>query len=323
MSDRPAFQLFRGYAASAVLSSLHMAGLIGPPDRTTSEQHVDVPDTRGRPVVLACLEYLRRHGLVDGEGQRYRLTEAGSSVYRDASYLVWLHGGYGRVLAQLPELLTGRAFFGVDITRDGRWVADASALIGRIDFVPQAMEILADVDFTRVLDLGCGNARFLLRVCQRFGAVGTGVDISLEACERARREVEESDVDGRVTIRCQDAVDLDSIPGLATTDLVVTFALLHEILHQGLDVLVGFLTRLADALPTGARLLTLEVAPADPDAVHDGWAPEFTLVHALMGQRLFTARQWTEALREGGFRTRSVTYPPLPNGMLLLAENTR
>ena len=43
---------------------------------------------------------------------------------------------------------------------------------------------------SRVLDVGCGTGEFLVRVIEKFGAQGTGVDIDPTSLEIARRKAE-------------------------------------------------------------------------------------------------------------------------------------
>lgn len=58
---------------------------------------------------------------------------------------------------------------------------------------------------SRVLDLGCGPAEMLRRVCEASGASGIGVDSSPFAIEEARRRLATSPVRERVELRIGDA----------------------------------------------------------------------------------------------------------------------
>jgi SAM-dependent methyltransferase len=201
-------------------------------------------------------------------------------------------------------------------------VANGAALLGGKDVVPAALDLLTGATFARVLDLGCGNARLLLTVCKRFGAAGVGVDVSPAACAEAEREVTAAGLAGQVRIACADVADLDAVPLLGETQLVISFFLLHEILARGRDVLVRYLAGLFDRLPPGAQLLIAEVAPPGT-ARGELFTPEFTFVHRLMRQHLIAEPQWREVLAVGGFRVRESVPVGLPGGILLLAESTK
>ncbi|QNP76221.1 hypothetical protein IAG44_04940 [Streptomyces roseirectus] len=56
-------------------------------------------------------------------------------------------------------------------------------------------------------------------------------------------------------------------------------------------------------VPPGAHLLAMEVGPARVVQDGPGVNPEFTLVHALMGQTLLTDTRWSAALDRAGFDT--------------------
>lgn len=323
-AGRRAFDLFEGYAVSSVLAAFEMADLL--PDLENGTLTRAAVKGRGRDeaaLLGASLRYLTQRGLVEESGDAFALTAYGRDVCQDKGYLVWLVGGYGEPLRRMDAFLSGDKRYGADHPRDGRWVADGAAMLGRKDVVPHALRLLDGVEFGHALDLGCGNAKFLLTVCSRFGASGTGVDISPEACAEADKAVREAGLADRVRVVRGDAGDLSAIPSLGDTQLVITFFLLHEILAQGRDALVAYLSDLAGRLPEGARLLIAEVQPPAAGEDRPRFTPEFTLVHALMRQTLLDSKGWSEALADGGFTVREVLEDDMPGGILILAERTR
>lgn len=317
--ERPVFELFEGFALTSVLASLEQAGLLArleggavPADGSEGED--------GLP--LATLRYLAQRGLVEQRDGAYSLSQRGRAICRDKGYLVWLAGGYGEVLAQLGAFSTGTLRYGegADVVRRGRWVADGSALIGRGDVTPYATELLDGVAFAHAVDLGCGNARFLIAAAQGYGASGLGVDLSPEACADAERAIATAGLDGRVRVRCGNAALLDAIPTLDEAQLIVAFFLLHEIFEQGRGALVSYLRQLAQLTPVGAFMLVAEVQPAS-GAPDERWRPEFTLLHAVMRQQLLTAEDWNDAFVEAGWTPRAARDVDLPGAVLLLYEN--
>jgi SAM-dependent methyltransferase len=323
---RPAFDLFEGFALSSVLAGLEIGGLLAhlEGEGLTAAAVAD-RDKHAAALLTASLAYLVDRGVVTVDGGTYRLSEYGRDVCPDKGYLVWLVGGYGGPLRHIGELVTGAARYGTDYTRDGEWVAGGAAMLGRADVVPYALELLAGFTFKHMVDIGCGNARFLLLACDRFGTTGVGVDLSPEAVLAAETAVAHAGMRERVQIALGDANDLGKIPRLAETDLVVTFFLLHEILAQGRDALVAYLADLARRLPDGARLLIAEVEPPQdgtrPAAGRGEWfTPEFTYVHAIMSQILYTAPQWEQAVADGGFRVVAAKRSGMPGGIVLLCE---
>lgn len=319
--SRPAFDLVEGFTVGSILAGLEMAGFLpaleadGISDATIGEL-----DPEPAALLTASLRYLEQRGVVAQRSGVFTLTDDGRAVCHDKGYLVWLVGGYGEPLRRLDQFLAHGKRYGDDYPRDGRWVANGTALLGRVDVVPQALELLGRISFDRVLDLGCGNARFLLKVCERFGAHGVGIDVSPEACAAAEEAVRAAGMGDRVDVVIGDAGDLATIPSLDSTDLVVTFFLLHEILASGRDRLVRYLDDLSSRLPAGAHLVIAEIEPPAAGGGPEVFTPEFTYVHALMRQRLLPADEWTAVLTEGGFKVREVVPSGIPGGILLLCQ---
>ncbi|MDO8213389.1 cyclopropane-fatty-acyl-phospholipid synthase family protein [Conexibacter sp. CPCC 206217] len=316
-ASRPVFELFEGFALTSVLASLERAGLLA---RLEGGNVPADPGDGEDGLPLATLRYLAQRGIVEESDGTFSLSERGRAVTRDKGYLVWLQGGYGHVLAALGDFSTGAQRYGSDVIRDGRWVADGSALIGRDDVSPHATAVLETIDFSHVVDLGCGNARFLIAAANRFGVTGVGVDLAPEACEDAEHAIAAADLSDSVKVRCGDAGDLDAIPELAEADLAVAFFLLHEIFEHGRDALMSYLRKLGSIMPRGAHMLVAEVQPAS-GAQHERWRPEFTLLHAIMRQQLLTEEGWHDAFVEAGWARKEVRELGLPGAVLLLYEN--
>lgn len=322
VEQRPVFELFEGFALASVLASLDESGLLAAleagPVPAAASAGVAGPDR----LMAATLRYLAQRELADERDGAYALTPRGEAIVKDKGYLVWLQGGYGHVLAGLGDFITGARRYGTDVERAGRWVAEGSALIGRDDVAPHAVDVLSGIEFRHVVDLGCGNARFLIGAAQRFGVTGVGVDLSPEACEDAAQRIAEADLTGSVVVRCGDAGDLDAIPELADADLAVAHFLLHEIFEHGREALIGYLTKLGRLMPQGAHMLVAEVQPAS--GAHDErWRPEFTLLHAIMRQELLDAEGWHEAFTAAGWSRHEIRDLGLPGAILLLYRNEK
>jgi len=321
-SSRPGLQSFEGYAITCVLAALEMAGLLEalegaglrPPPRGEGGGEA------GR-LLEASLRYLVQRQLAFEDSGAFKLTESGRALTRDKGYLVWLAGGYGEPLRRLDAFLLGRKSYARDYPRDGRWVAEGAAMLGRRDVAPQAMTLLKGISFETALDLGCGNARFLIAVCQTFGCRGVGIDLSPEACQAASESVGAAGMEERIRIIQGDAFDPAVSSHLGRAQLVITFFLLHELSSRGGSALVDFLSSLRSALPPRAHLLAAEVLPPRSRSGRpERFTPEFSLVHALMGQTLSGETEWRQAFRQGGFLVRDVTRVTMPGGVLLLGQ---
>lgn len=317
---RPAFDLFQGFAISSVLAGLEMSGDLS----ILAAEGIDIGSIDGRGseevmLLAASLHYLLQRGVTREERGLFTLTDYGAAIYRDRGFLLWLVGGYGEPLRRLDAFLSLGKRYGEDFTRDGRWVADGTALMTADNLVPGAITLLGRIAFTSVLDLGCGNAQFLTDVCSKFGARGTGVDVSPGAYAEAEKIVADEGMRDRIRLVLGNVLDLDQIPGLDGIDLVVTFYLLHEIFGMGREVLVDYLTDLSRRLPAKATLVIAEIEPPFDGDMKQPFTPEYAYVHALMRQRLLSVEDWAAVLAEGGFPLCGVVR--IGSGMLLHCEN--
>ena|SRR5947209_10015244 len=317
--SRPGLRVFEGYAITCVLASLEMAGLLDRLEGAGLRAPLSGEGEAGR-LLQACLRYLVQRHLADENSGVFKLTEGGRALTRDKGYLVWLSGGYGEPLRRLDAFLLGQKTYGSDYVRDGRWVAEGAAMLGRRDVAPEAMSLLRGISFETALDLGCGNARFLIAVCQAFACRGIGIDLSPAACQAARESVRAAGMEERIRIIQGDAFDPAALPP-GQAQLVITFFLLHELSAPGRPALVDFLSSLSSRLAPGAHLLAAEVLPPRARTARpERFTPEFSLVHALMSQTLSDEAQWRRAFRQGGFNVRDVTRVTMPGGVLLLGQ---
>jgi hypothetical protein len=317
---RPAFDLLQGYILCSVLASLDDAGVL----RTLVDKGLRVEDVGGNwQLARDTVYYLVDRGVLAPDGDTYRLTHFGAEVVRDHGYIMWIAGGFGEPFLRFGELVAGTHAYGRDISRDGRLVAVSSADLGREDLKPYVAALLKEIRFTRAADFGCGNARNLMEICQANDADGLGVDISPAAVAQARQEIDRGNRGDRITVVEADASDVSTIAGLETVDLVVGFFFMHEVLAKGLDAFIEYLRSLARRLPAGAHVLAAEVTPPDRDtACPEVFTPEFTLIHAMMGQGLLSREGWCDAFVKGGFTVRRTVRPNIPGGLLILAQKT-
>jgi precorrin-6B methylase 2 len=75
--------------------------------------------------------------------------------------------------------------------------------------IEAALELLALKDGERVLDVGCGDARFLVAAAKRTTCTGEGVEWDEALVERGAASIEREGLGDRVRLRCGDATVLD------------------------------------------------------------------------------------------------------------------
>ncbi|HTZ43087.1 MAG TPA: class I SAM-dependent methyltransferase [Jatrophihabitans sp.] len=316
---RHAFELVQGYILCSVLASLDDAGVLD----KLEQDGLRVADVGANAQLSRdTLYYLVDRGVVYPDGDTYRLTGYGTELFHDRGYIFWIAGGFGFPFLRFGDLVAGTHHYGTDITRDGRIVAVSSANLGLDDVKPYIHRILEELDYTKVADLGCGNARNLIGIANAKGAAGIGVDIDADAIAEANKEIDNEGLTGKVKAVLADASDPNAIPELETVDLLVGFFFMHEVLGKGLEYFIEFVRGLSRRMPAGAHILAVEVQPPTRDrAAPETFTPEFTLIHALMGQGLLDEDGWRDAFDQGGFDVVKSEHPNIPGGVIMLARN--
>ena len=243
---------------------------------------------------------------------------SGDGVYQLApewSELRAVRGWYELFLAGYRPLFQGIG----QLVREGRGTVQRNALhvalgsagIGTFDAVPMILRLIdrLDTDVRMILDYGCGNAFYLMLLCQqREDLRAIGVEVAPETVASARRHIAEAGLDDRVTIVQSTAQDY--FPA-AQPDVIVIAFVMHEIRETaGRDGTVKFLRTLAERYPQ-ARLVVVEVC--DPygegretevmeDAQGRGYYNYYLWLHAVTHQRLQTRAEWLSIFEEAGYR---------------------
>ncbi|MEU5810641.1 methyltransferase [Streptomyces sp. NPDC047718] len=326
-------QAYNGYVAGTVVNALDRLGIW---DRLAANPLLDLralaaetgPAVRERVLreivrAAATCGWLR---LQDG-GDTALLTSAGQEMLRMRGYFTWGVGGYNEVFAQAHRIATGEAEFGTDVLRDEAMVAlgsgqnDRSFMAGTLD------DVLADVDFSVLADLGSGiSARVSRVVGERPGTRGLGLDISGPATELGHRTIAQAGLADRVQAIQTDVLDVCHRAAhrdkLAEVDTVMSFFLLHDLLADPTTRPQTF-TRMREAFPA-ARTFVLADTMLRPDSENSTSLPVFSLgyelAHALMGVPLHTKETYEELFAAAGLVPRRVVPFGTPHSWLYVLE---
>ena len=241
----------------------------------------------------------------------YSLDSKGELLVESARGWFDLIYGYEEVLHLLEPLLRKEIEYGEDVTRRLKFVAQGSGEIESWLYFPMAIDIINKNGFRRVLDLGCGDATFLISLCKSSGTVtGYGVDISPEAIADAHHKMEEAHLQGRVHLFTEDIFKLERIAEpLQRIDAATAFFVLHEFLFTGSDRVVGFLRDFRKFFP-GVPLILFEAIRPTPEEMRKrpGAAVQYFLFHDLSEQKPVSREDWKELFSQAGFSSISERY---------------
>lgn len=272
------------------------------------------------------IDHLVRHRVLrwDSDGLLY-LDDMGRHLVDEhwLAYIIFYVGGYGKVLEGAGALARQEMRYGEDLVRDGYYVALGTEMMSETPHhrsyevvFDAAQRVLPD----RVLDLGCGSARFLSRLVRCTGAsYGLGVDRDAQACALARQNVAAT---SHVEIYHGDMHRLlDERPELAGSfDVVTAMMVIHESFFLGEEPTLGLLGNLRRLLTPEGRLLILD---KHIDILEAGQAPpyftEYKLVHDLTNQDLYTLSQWRAMLPKAGLHLADIEVLPPHTGSVLMS----
>ena len=274
----------------------------------------------------ALLDTCVATGLLTKAGGRYANSARASrylhsgSEYSLRNYVLderWCWAAWGRLedalradAQQLPPDEEGYHAFPADFFLDflhGHSLAMGERLAAAVDLT----------GVSRIMDVGGGSGAVSIALCRRFPELAAVVVDQAPVVERAARHVERAGLAGRVRTAAANLFR-DRLP--EGCDAAVLANVLHDFAPDRCRELLG---RVAAELPTGGRLLILEIVPDDerrgpPLAV----AFAAAMIVNTAGGDAHTAPQYARWLDEAGFT--GVTATPLPGRMVtMVLEATR
>jgi SAM-dependent methyltransferase len=256
------------------------------------------------------LRYLVTCGVLEEHGGRHRLTRRGELLTGDVALarLGFYLEAYGPVTGRMTDLLTGRATYGLDVTRAAGALSRHSGTVSTSAYTLVVLEALRSSGASRLLDLGCGGGSLLVELCQaRPDLTGVGIDIAPEAIEAARRLADRTGLAGRVEFAVADAFDPSSWPAsCASVDVICGVGVLHEQFRDGDQAVIDILDRYATVVGgEGEKRLLI----GEPELRYDNQEndSDFFLVHFLTAQGIPRGRPgWLDVFERTSLRCRRV-----------------
>jgi SAM-dependent methyltransferase len=295
--------MLRGYYAAPVIATLGELGiaqqmLAGPFSVAGFASHAE------EHTLAVLFRYLQGIGLLQATSDnRYELTLEGRTVFaRNGAFS--LLASYTEYFQNLPALLSGKpAHPAVDRARNVRGSGDLHS----IKFFPSAFACFPSSAPTAILDLGCGDGRFLERACIEWPhVIPFGLDLSEKAVTATTRRLEQFSAP-RPAAMVANAADValwsHSLPAeiRESPRLVISMWFVgHEFSHGLPQTMVDFFTELHRRFPQAQVLLgeINNIAPADLVVDRDlSIMPEFLLFHELSGQGVLAWSDWRDILR--------------------------
>ncbi len=306
-------QLIRGFFATPTIIALLNAGLFDELARERSVSVESFASQRGLdPDVLDALcDYLYSLKVLERQDGVVTIGPRGRHLLDVLPGAFYSAGAYASVFYNLEPLLKGEKRYGADVERDTALAARGSGESGKLFVFPVVRNLIRERGISSVLDLGCGDAAFLIGLCQaNEGISGYGVDISAAAIADGLRNVEQTNLDGRIQLLAEDMFDLAPVAErFPDVQAATIFFVLHEFLQRGPERVLDFLTEFRRTFQ-GVPLIVCESVRHSPQELRKRPGPimEFQLVHALSGQRTVTRREWRDMFATAGFASVEEIY---------------
>ena len=329
-----AIQPIRSYVLATTIYHLFNSGIYDLiyPDPCDIDQMV-VTLALDREKLMGFLLYSSNENILEITGVEVCLTEYGKSFSRFRGWYEMLIGGYGNTFLQIGSCLSQHSG---SAGRDAKAVGIGSCAISQYDALPLTKKLLSfsSNDYKLALDLGCGNAQYLVEFCHYFPEIkAIGVEPDRLGFLDAQKLVKEHCLSDRIQLINKDALDFFSEADVKP-DLVVISFVLHELLGQlGEEQVKHFLKTLVSKYPA-IDIVVIEVDNQidTPEIMrHElsrAYYNPYYLLHYFTNQKLETDAYWMNLFKACGLDIIEKEHPDknvdstkLELGYLLRANN--
>ena len=291
--------LLRGFFATPIISTLGRMGVLEGMGSASSFTVNDFPNIPNKKLLQDTIHYFVRIGLlekVNGQDEAYAASDLGKEIFRRSnsfyvphSYFEYMH--HYQDLVQDPS---GQVKCEVERLEN----VIGSGKTHERYFPPIISFLKRKVDFDVIVDIGCGDGRFLstfLRDVSDKKAVG--IDISRLSTEEASKNLRNQYPQRDITMVCSDALDVkkwskEVLRAAGTGKIVIAmWFLLHEISGNEPENLVKFFRRIHEVFPA-APIVIGEVVRQSDDVLMNNNArsimSEYLFFHEISGQGILS-----------------------------------
>jgi SAM-dependent methyltransferase/predicted transcriptional regulator len=298
----------RGFMATFVINALKEIGLIEQLQRNELLNVKKIGKNQGLHLakVQACLDYLYELDILAISNQdEYTLTEQGRALLQYGSGLLTLACAYTPTFSKLASFLKQEAPYNIHTERDGKLMGQGSGETGQYIAFPLMMDLITKHKYQSVLDLGCGSASFLIKLCSTQAVQGWGLDYSQAAITHAQAQINKRGLEKKITVFQGDLLQLDQVDqiNVDSVSLITAFFVLHEFFkNDGQETqLIQIINHLHQKFPQ-ADLAICEAYQKDRAQLHQekSGTCEHHLFHRLSGQGIPKLEQWQAIFSKSG-----------------------
>jgi cyclopropane fatty-acyl-phospholipid synthase-like methyltransferase len=205
----------------------------------------------------------------------------------------------------MEALLRKEKAYGKEVKRREEFVGKGSGQSAKLLPFPMAIDLIKRNGFSKVLDLGCGDAEFLISLCKGDrGFRGYGVDLSQEVVALAKRRLPKEGLADQIEIMVGDIFKLKEVrEEVGMPDVATSFFVLHEFLSNGRQTVIDLLRQFREVFP-GVSLITCEITQLRPEDFRKkpSLILEHHFFHDFSEQELMPREEWKRVFSASGFR---------------------
>ena len=246
--------------------------------------------------------YLVSVGLLDIEGEMYKMNKSFRLTHSVGGYQ--FINAYYPVFENLGNLLSRQKQYGVEVSRDIKYVTAGSAETEKIIPYPYVKRLIKKYDCKSVFDLGCGNGEFLIYLSDGLSEKSYGVDISAEAVQEATGNIAKRNLSEKIYVFRSDIMNL-SAEIKVKADILTILYILHELVESetNTEKVIKLLKNLRTLFP-GSKLLVLEACKQDTFALRKtkSFLAEHHLFHYASKQTLLPFGDWKNIFVKSGYK---------------------
>lgn len=297
--------MLRGFYATRTVTALFNVGFFDEITRQGMVNPAAFAASKGldAKALTSLCQYLDAVKILKRKGSQYTLDprDAVVTTLNGPFYAVY---AYQDIFHNLEALLRREKTFGAEVTRDYGLMAKGSGAVAALFAVPMMADVIARNNFGHVLDLCCGDATFLIDLCERNPSLKAhGIDISTEAIAAGQQKVARRNLDQRIDLVAGDVFRIDEVAGqLKGIDAVTCTYALHEFVTDDQERILDLLCRFKATFP-GVALVICEVMRQSPEELRarPGGVAEIQLWHDLSNQQLMSREQWKALFQKAKF----------------------
>lgn len=264
----------------------------------------------------SILEYMvLTKELISKKGEKYILEKGNEWLFDESLRFELLLGlgAYQPIMSNLVDSLRKQKVYGVDYTRIGNKLAEASFGVTKENY-PFVVAEFKKLGVKKIADLGCGAAEVLISFCKLDPELqAIGIDIDPLALEEAQKRVDNAGLTDRIKLMQGDLRDATTWNKSIVDFGVQAFTcigVIHEFLREGPEAVQSILKNLQKAFPGAYFMLGEFDAKSDDyylntpleDMQKDLWYQH--IIHPLSMQGIpISKEEWVKLCDEIGVET--------------------